>query len=534
MNASHPIVALMQQLTLQLPPSGVVLVGAGNGSGDLIPFLSELSNTDCVLVEADQVKFKSLKGTAAQKPNWRIYNEVISNDGSIIDFYKTTLSSEDSTISPAKLEEFWPNLKALKATQRESIILHELIDDRKPAMNWLLIDCLPALSIIEGAKDRLDDINVVMTRVIISKANNQLDCANLKPVQDFLESKGFRLHTVEASRHPSLGHALFVKEHCINDVDTHQESIQPRDYIHKDTIYSPSLSYYQGLAANYLNDEPPPFLLIDSKSLPRSGLHYLKNTFAQLLGDQFSFCEWYQEVGCCKKHPCSIHAYAEHANKNGNFRLRLKKSHDFEHTDPAIPPSKVLQRLVLIRDPLFILTSWFELDQLTIYRSDLLKNGIDIKKIWLMHEKELQISAYQILASVFVPPTTDECKAWLREKSQYIIQFMNDWVTPSEGVTDPYSRVVQYEEIDQYIVDILAPYRTHLTKSSISKLDHFANQKNDKFVSRSDPYSLHAKPLEAYVREKADLFKEIVEHIAHGKEQLLTKNGARLSSPSGM
>lgn len=58
---------------------------------------------------------------------------------------------------------------------------------------------------------------------------------------------------------------------------------------------SPQLRPTSAAHAFYINlgnaqdDNPAPFLLIDSKSLPRSGLHYLKNTLSKVFGEHFSF-----------------------------------------------------------------------------------------------------------------------------------------------------------------------------------------------------------------------------------------------------
>lgn len=651
MNGYHPTVLWMRHLRLMIPPSGIVLVGAGDGSSEWMAFLSELHDIKCLLVEADRVKFKLLEGTAARQPTWQICNEVISKDAGPINFHETSLPSENSPIAPEQLLELWPNLKLIQVQERQGITLDQLLNGTVPEINWLLIDCLPAIPMIEGMENSLDLIDVINARVIIPNTVFWPEYANLDLLKDFLESKGFRFMAVDASRHPSIGHALFIREECMGnkgllqklahsqtciedlrhklaDADAKiemcsharrqlaalaEEKIQAemareeksahiqavektnaelmarlnlseeelqkaqvqinagivqrneaqkqldalaveRDHalklaaeriariqslekanlelmertkqtavsiqVAKDTIHASSLSHYEKSARKYARKGPPPFLLIHSKSLPRSGLHYLKSTFANLLGEQFSFCEWYNEVGCCKKHPCSLLGYGQHAEKSGSFRLRLIKSHDFKHTDPAIPTSKVLQRLVLVRDPLFILTSWFELDQMTKYRAVLLENGINIQKIWLNHEKELQLSAYEIVGSVFVPPTREECKVWLIEKARYIIQFLNDWVVPTFWKPDPFTHVRSYEKIDEYVIDTITPYRDYLSEHSMASLDKFAKSNSKSFVRRLEPYTLNVKCVESYIRENADLFEEIVGHITRGTANL--------------
>ena len=183
---------------------------------------------------------------------------------------------------------------------------------------------------------------------------------------------------------------------------------------------SASVHFYEKLEVEAATGNETPFLLLDSKSIPRAGLHYLKTRLSQVLGDQFSFCEWYQEPGCCRSYPCALTGYADHAQKTGEFRLRLVKSHDFELTDPILKPTNNIRQLVLYRDPLFVLTSWFVLDQLNRHSDVLAQQGISMQKIWLAHEKEVVNSAYSIIETAFNPPAEAELIQWLAEKSHYI------------------------------------------------------------------------------------------------------------------
>lgn len=285
------------------------------------------------------------------------------------------------------------------------------------------------------------------------------------------------------------------------------------DHSQKESIDSDALGFYQNLANPKAGGAAPPFLLIDSKSLPRSGLHYLKNTLSKILGDHFSFCEWYQEIGCCKKHPCALRGYANYACKTGSFRLRLIKSHDFGHADPAFPTSSILRRLVLVRDPLFTLTSWFELDEIAKCGPLLLEMGIDIRKVWLLHEKEILQSAYEILERNFDPPSPDVFKAWLLDKTRFMTAFINDWVTPYIGKSDPHMQIVNYDDIDRYVLELITPFREYLSPGSLRALDEFSQQNRNGFVKREDPFSLKVRPVETYIRDKAELFHEAARQI---------------------
>jgi hypothetical protein len=260
-------------------------------------------------------------------------------------------------------------------------------------------------------------------------------------------------------------------------------------------------------------DNETPFLLLDSKSLPRSGLHYLKNTLSRLLGEHFSFCEWYQEVGCCKQYPCALTAYALHAQKTSSFRLRLIKSHDFELDDPVYEPGKHLRRLVMVRDPLYTLTSWFALYQLDTHRDVLLQNGIDVRKLWLSHENEILESAYRLLDEHFKEPTLDVLVAWLSEKSRYITGFMAKWANPVQGAPERYTYVVRYEDIDGFIVKLIDEFENCLGGRERKTVSEFKAMCGSNFRQRTDPYSVPSKRVTEFIGKNAAIFQEAVQRI---------------------
>lgn len=282
-------------------------------------------------------------------------------------------------------------------------------------------------------------------------------------------------------------------------------------------ISDDAYAFYMLLDAEKRADVVTPFLLLDSKSLPRSGLHYLKNTLARLLGEHFSFCEWYHEVGCCKKRPCALTSYALHAQESNQFRLRLTKSHDFELEDPIFETGEHLRQLILVRDPLFILTSWFALEQIERYRPALLQHGINTQKLWLAHEKEVLMTAYDLLDKYFEEPDLNEFSRWLSEKSSYISGFLDKWVRPDMEQPSQGRQVVQYENIDNFVVQIANEYRDYLSNAARKSVDEFQLQAS-RFRKRQDPFTVHSKRLTDYLNKHALLIKAVAERIRENDE----------------
>jgi hypothetical protein len=201
----------------------------------------------------------------------------------------------------------------------------------------------------------------------------------------------------------------------------------PADYRSSPRFSAEAYTAYQSLSQG---EQASKIVLIDAKSLPRSGLHYLKNSLERLLPGHFSFCEWYQEPGCCKRMPCALTAYAQAAQEEDRVKVRLLKSHDFELDDPAYPTLPILHRLVLIRDPLFILTSWFELHQMQQHKDLLQAHGISMAKIYLLHESEVTRMALRLMDAAYQPLGVEALRKWLDDRRRYISGFLRRWALP--------------------------------------------------------------------------------------------------------
>ncbi|MFC4621193.1 hypothetical protein ACFO3A_03070 [Comamonas nitrativorans] len=247
------------------------------------------------------------------------------------------------------------------------------------------------------------------------------------------------------------------------------------------------------------------FLLINSKSLPRSGLHYLEKTLSQIFGECFSFCELYQEPGCCKQFPCALTGFMDYSFKNKMKHVRLIKSHDFGLSDPIFENGNNIRQLVLIRAPLFILTSWFELYQLQVHKEILSKFDIKLQKIYYRHEKQVLEMANEIIDAYFAPSSTDQLTSWLDEKVRYANKFIMKY-TNAEVVNGGKTDILLYEDIDRYakiIVNKLNFKKNH---------DAFLCDK-ERFKARSDPFTAKSLNITNYLIENSNYFIRAAEKI---------------------
>jgi tetratricopeptide (TPR) repeat protein len=271
--------------------------------------------------------------------------------------------------------------------------------------------------------------------------------------------------------------------------------------------------YYRTMSLNPISPESPPYILLDCKSLPRSGLHYMMKTFSRLLGDSFSSCEWYNEPGCCRKMPCALTEYAEYCKKTKTAGLRLLKSHDINLDDPAYDPLPNLQRVILIRSPLYILTSWFTLSQMMIYQNALSSVGIKMEKIWYAHEPQIVDAAHKVLDTVFDSPKSEWLAAWLDEKTKYISAFIEKWVPQNAQSNNIYTHVVRYEDINSFIVAKTTEVNNYLPMEIKNRIKAFSQGKENEFIARDNPFLLKSKKISKYMFANADAFKFAANNI---------------------
>ena len=198
----------------------------------------------------------------------------------------------------------------------------------------------------------------------------------------------------------------------------------------------------------------PALQLVESRSLPRSGHHFLRHLLEQACGEQFSYCEGYQEPGCCRSSPCSVAAYWHYAREHGQPHLRLLKSHDFKLTDATFPPPPAMVRLIQVRRPLEVLASWLELEQLTLNRELLQGASIALERVFLYHEAEVLEEAWRVIDERGTVMTAEQAQAWPAGKVRYVQAFLQKWLPrarlfPFDGRVNGGTYVLRYNDLER-------------------------------------------------------------------------------------
>ena len=248
----------------------------------------------------------------------------------------------------------------------------------------------------------------------------------------------------------------------------------------------------------------PDLLMIESRSLPRSGHHFLKNLLSKACGDNFSYCEGYQETGCCEESPCGVASYWHHARAHHIPHTRLVKSHDFQLKDTIYPEPTGLIRLIQIRRPIDLLASWLELMQLELNRDLLKASNISASRILQYHESQLIEDAWQLIDKRGIIMKDSDAKDWLQKRSNYVKAFLKKWMP--KGKPFPFGEAVTrgsfllcYEDLDRGI-EILKSLGKH--GNNVPELPRFHHRKSDVMNRRSERVS-------DLIRSQVDLLRDL-------------------------
>ena len=198
------------------PPVGVIHVSADNG-GAAFRRWSDLAIPNVWLFSASPTGGSQLRDLVAKTPGWAA-EHVLLGDQEVdsTDFFVTSNPTANGPIAPEYLRPLWPNLRILETLQLLQRRLDRFLDARyaetAAQANWLVIDCLPALPVLEGAGRYLDQMDLISVRVVLDPADQAIDRATLPELADFLVPRGFRQVAITEDINPALGEAVFIRD----------------------------------------------------------------------------------------------------------------------------------------------------------------------------------------------------------------------------------------------------------------------------------------------------------------------------------
>ncbi len=193
------------------PVKGAIVVGAGLGEAIWFDLLQQIE-TNVLLIEADFEKIQCLEQKFSQNTDWDIQHQILADHKGKSTFYTFANSSESCLLAPEILLNLWPNIKLSSQHDCQIGKLDGLY--LKTDFNWLILDCLPTLPILQGAETVLNSMDVLIMRVITDDQICTGKHASLEDIKKFMQKKGFQYIGLEQEIHPALGHGLFLRDYA--------------------------------------------------------------------------------------------------------------------------------------------------------------------------------------------------------------------------------------------------------------------------------------------------------------------------------
>ncbi|MDD2741555.1 MAG: hypothetical protein PHV02_04730, partial [Rhodocyclaceae bacterium] len=205
-------------------PRGVVHVGAGGGPS-MVPY-QDWGIEQAFLIEADDRNYAALKSQTNAHPGWLTAHAVVDLVNGEKEFFAASHGGESGLIDPDLLIPIWRNLRKTGTRASAATRLDQLLDDRKlccASFNWLIVACLPAIRIIESLGQGIENLDVVVARVILPQSGlGELE-AGLSELNIFLDKHGFRCLYIEETRTPLIAHVIYVRNMVLPSQISEQE-----------------------------------------------------------------------------------------------------------------------------------------------------------------------------------------------------------------------------------------------------------------------------------------------------------------------
>jgi hypothetical protein len=204
----------MHMLGKVAPPDALIHIGAGTGHGPLHQWQNwplELA----VLIDGDSEKLAWAKAKGSQE-TWHVLGQVVGPQTGSQTWYKASISRESGLLAPEKLNDLWPNLSTRKQEEVTAKSLADCLEQtpfsKVTGCVWTILDCLPALPLLQGAENILAHCQVIAARVLLPPQDeSDRQDASLNYLEAWLEARGFQCVQTVETLHPDLGYCFFAR-----------------------------------------------------------------------------------------------------------------------------------------------------------------------------------------------------------------------------------------------------------------------------------------------------------------------------------
>lgn len=214
-------VALLQQV---FAPDSVVVVGA-NRLHPLWLGWEGLDAARTLLVDAQRERLQAVQLHLPHTRGWPVRDALLDAADGTAAFHTLSHASESGLLPGQALQALWPNMRTASTEERPTCRLDTLLANdaalakvNEGKAGWLIIDCLPAVRVLQGALQRVQQCRVVGVRVLVGDADTSgasganIDGASLEEAKAVLEPLGLRHAFNLDETHPAIVMAMFIRE----------------------------------------------------------------------------------------------------------------------------------------------------------------------------------------------------------------------------------------------------------------------------------------------------------------------------------
>jgi cephalosporin hydroxylase len=199
-------------------PQQVLLVGAGNGTGPVVQALLGLqamprfASLQAHALEAHAPTLAQLAKRLGPDSTWQLSADVVigSHGDATPTYHHYSLGTESSLLPPSELQTLWPSLQLMSEQPASSgVPINNLLHSLPPSP-WLLLDCLPAAHLLQGAD--LSHTHVLLARVVLGAPDASPSGSTLAELQAQLAPQGYQLAACFAERNTQLAKTLWLRD----------------------------------------------------------------------------------------------------------------------------------------------------------------------------------------------------------------------------------------------------------------------------------------------------------------------------------
>ncbi|WP_198424698.1 BNR-4 repeat-containing protein [Comamonas testosteroni] len=212
---SKSLINWMEHIQALMPASHLTLVGAGTGKGPWVQWLKDRKES-CTLVEGEPLRFAALQRLCAASSaleNATLLNQFVAPISAEVEVFTANLAQESGLLEPELLHSLWPNLYALHRQSVQAIALASLLAGGSSGQ-FLILDCLPAATLLKSAQDTLPLLDVVLARVLLADDAGRRQLPQGTGLAELAQAlPGFGLQYVHHEAHPGIAYALFARDY---------------------------------------------------------------------------------------------------------------------------------------------------------------------------------------------------------------------------------------------------------------------------------------------------------------------------------